>query len=331
MELLTDSSFQETDANTSFDSQKSSRTEYKNNTFKNLLNGDYNTYTDILKKIYPSFEFNHYNSIKDEYYKYFIKYGDNDINNRNFKYKADDIKKDEKYKQSNLLDILGVQKNIADSPEKFRIKDDFLSRTDITELKMIKDDLTFKTGIIDKELESILESQANKFYNHIENNANFVNLISNYSNEIKLKIEMQNIIKKNYMTNSMKLLLREKKKKEIEKLLNISYNINDLKKCIYNVRNLSATSNKNEKTFKEICENANLAKEKISYLNNVFNNKNCKFLTDAENIINIYGNKDNFNVVESFTLNLKNLIEGCIFYAKKNDIHNMFIKKKISI
>ena len=67
MELITDSSFQETVANTSFDSQKYSVTD-NNNTFKILLNEDYNTYTDILKKIYPSFEFNHYSKIKDEYY-----------------------------------------------------------------------------------------------------------------------------------------------------------------------------------------------------------------------------------------------------------------------
>ena len=320
MELLTDSSFQETIANTSFDSQKSSKTEYKNNTFKILLNEDYNTYTDILKKIYPSFEFNHYNKIKDEYYKYFVKYGDNDINNRNSKYYSGKININEKYKQSNLIDILGVQKNIVDSPEQFKIKDDFLSRTDITELKMIKDDLSFKTGIIDKELETILESQANRFYNHIENNANFVKLISNYSNEIKLKNELQKIIKANYITNSMKLLLREKKKKELEKLLNISYYMNDLKKYIYNVRNLSATSNKDEKIFEEIKEKANLAKEKIIYLKNIFNNKKCKFLSDAENIINIYGNKDNLNLVESFTSNLKNLIESCIINEKNNDI-----------
>ena len=104
------------------------------------------------------------------------------------------MKINDKYKQSNLLDILGVQKNISESPEKFRIKEDFLSRTDLTEIKMIKDDLSFKTGMIDKELESILESQANKFYNHIENNANFINMISNYSNEIKLKIEKKKII-----------------------------------------------------------------------------------------------------------------------------------------
>ena len=319
MELITDSSFQETVANTSFDSQKYSVTD-NNNTFKILLNEDYNTYTDILKKIYPSFEFNHYSKIKDEYYEYYKKYGDNDINNRNSKYSTGNININEKYKQSNLLDILGVQKNIASPPEKFRIKDDFLSRNDITELKMIKDDLSFKTGIIDKELESILESQSNKFYNHIENNAIFVKLISNYSNEIKLKIEKQKIIKKNYMANSMKLLLKEKKKKELEKLLNISYYMNDLKKNIYNIRNLSATSNKNEKIFKEIDENANLAKEKMIYLKNVLNNTKCKFLSDAENIINIYGKKDNLNLVENFTFNLKSLIESCLIYEKKNYI-----------
>ena len=90
MELFTDSSFQETVADTSFDSQRSSRTENNiliyYNCFKLLLNEDYTTYIEILKKIYPSFEFNHYNKIKDEYYEYFKKYGNNDINNKNIKY-----------------------------------------------------------------------------------------------------------------------------------------------------------------------------------------------------------------------------------------------------
>ena len=47
---LTDSSFQETLADTSFDSQKSSKTEYNNNSFEILLNENYNSYADNLKK-----------------------------------------------------------------------------------------------------------------------------------------------------------------------------------------------------------------------------------------------------------------------------------------
>lgn len=82
---------------------------------------------------------------------------------------------------------------------------------------MIKNDLSFKTGIIDKELESILQAQASKFYNYIEANDNFSKLMTYYADDIKSKIETQKIIKKNYMNNSMKLILKERKRKFLKK------------------------------------------------------------------------------------------------------------------
>ena len=332
IELFSNSSFQETLADTSFDSQKSSRLESSSNCFKMLLNEDYTTYIEILKKIYPSFEFNHYNKIKDEYYEYFKKYGDNDINNRNSKYNTNANKNvNEAYKQSNLLDILGVQKNIEVSPTKFRIKDDFLSRTNITELNMIKNDLSFKTGIIDKELESILQAQASKFYNYIEANDNFSKLMTYYADDIKSKIETQKIIKKNYMNNSMKLILKERKKKVSEKILCASYAINELKKYIDILRNLIATDKKDENIIKEISKYTNLGKDKIKFIRKFFGNKNCKFLNSAENIINIYENKGELNLVEQFTLNVKKLIEICLIYNKKNKIDEDVGKTKDNI
>ena len=328
IELFSNSSFQETLADTSFDSQKSSRLESSNNCFKMLLNEDYTIYIEILKKIYPSFEFNHYNKIKDEYYEYFKKYGENDINNRNSKYNTKANKNDnEEYKQSNLLDILGVQKNIEVSPNKFRIKEDFLSRTNITELNMIKNDLSFKTGIIDKELESILQAQASKFYNYIEANDSFSKLMTYYADDIKSKIEAQKIIKKNYMNNSIKLILKERKKKISEKILCISYAINELKKYIDILRNLIATDNKDENIIKEISKYTNLGKEKIKFIRKFLGNKNCKFLNSAENIINIYENKGELNLVEQFTLNVKKLIESCLIYNKKDLIDEDLVGK----
>ena len=322
---LTDSSFQETLADTSFDSQKSSKTEYLNNSFNMLLNENYNSYTDILKKIYPSFEFNHYNKIKDEYYEYFKKHGENDINNRNSKYNTNnnDINNNKGYKKSNLLDILGLQNNIEAPPEKFRIKDDFLSRKDITELKMIKEDLSFKTGIIDKELEFILQSQSNKFYNYIEHNSKFVKLIYYYADEIQKKKEKQKIIKKNYVNNCMGLVLKQKKKKELEKILNIVYCMNDLKKYIVNLKNLSATSNKNENIFSEINKYSTLAKEKIKYLKLHLNNNKCPFLMIAENIINVYKNREYFNLVEKLASYVKILIENCLIYNNEKKVETI--------
>ena len=121
-------------------------------------------------------------------------------------------KKGGEYKKSNLLDILGVQENIIDDPKKFKIKSDFLQRSDPVELRMIKEDLSFKTSVIDKELNQILESQANILYNYIEKNIDLKNQINDFSLEMKNKIDNQRKIAKNYMNNSSKLFLKENKK-----------------------------------------------------------------------------------------------------------------------
>jgi len=71
---------------------------------------------------------------------------------------------EEKYTPSNLLDILGVQENVKISPNKFKIKQDFLSRPDVVEINMIQNDLAFKMGIINKELDSILQQYGKKIY-----------------------------------------------------------------------------------------------------------------------------------------------------------------------
>jgi hypothetical protein len=144
---------------------------------KILLKENFSSYTIKLKNLYPSFQFNHYYRTRSQQIEdYYRKYGEEgDINNRNFAYRSkvmeknkNLIKQEEKYKQSNLLDILGVQENIRISPKDFKIKNDFLSRTDIVEISMIQNDLAFKMGIINKELDSILEKNGHKIYNYTE-------------------------------------------------------------------------------------------------------------------------------------------------------------------
>ena len=143
---------------------------------KILLKQNYSNYTIKLKSLYPKFQFNHYYvSRSDLIENYYRKYGEEgDINNRNFankklleknkqNKKEPFIKiEEEKYKQSNLLDILGVQENVKVSPDKFRIKQDFISRTDVVEINMIQNDLSFKMGIINKELDLILKQYGKK-------------------------------------------------------------------------------------------------------------------------------------------------------------------------
>ena len=160
----------------------------KNNTFKILLKENYSHYMKTLKKIYPYFKFNHYKKFTKEYSDYIKKYGeDSDINTRHYNtinngemlsFRSNNkVKDDKEYKKSNLLEILGAQEKIECDPKDFKIKDDFLSRNNISELRMIQKDLQFKTGVIDKELDFILMNYPKKLYNYIEKNKDLTNKI----------------------------------------------------------------------------------------------------------------------------------------------------------
>ena len=256
-------------SNKSNSSNKTSKS--NNNSFKILIKEDYSGYIKILKRIYPSFKFNHYNRISNEYFEYYKKYGEEgDINNRNFAiggYSGNNnkIKNDKgKYKKSNLLDILGVQDNIADDPKKFKIKNDFLSRKDPYELKMIKEDLSFKTGVIDKELNHILETGANTLYNYIEININLNKKIDEFSEKMRKKIDFQKIISKKYINNSVNLFLKENKKKQTKKLLKPLKLLNELGKCIKELELISLSENENK--IKQLSDSTNIAREKIKLL-----------------------------------------------------------------
>ena len=163
----------------------------KHNTFKILLKENYSHYITSLKKIYPSFKFNHYKKFAKEHSDYIKKYGEeSDINNRHYNSINNGellsfrfIKKDndnKEYHKSNLLEILGAQENIECDPKDFKIKDDFLSRKSLSELRMIQKDLQFKTGVIEKELDFILMNYPQKLYNYIENNKDLAKKIKEY-------------------------------------------------------------------------------------------------------------------------------------------------------
>jgi len=164
----------------------------KNNSFKILLKENYSHYIASLKNKYPSFKFNHYRKNDANHgLEYFKKYGEEgDINNRHFNNSINveqlsfrynnKIKDNKEYKKSNLLEILGAQDNIQCDPKMFKIKDDFLSRNDCYELKMIQKDLQFKTGVIDKELDFILMNFPQKLYSYIENNKELTKKIKEY-------------------------------------------------------------------------------------------------------------------------------------------------------
>ena len=293
------------------------------NTFKMLVKEDYSGYIKILKRIYPSFRFNHYNKINNEYSEYYKKYGEEgDIVNRNFIKKE---KKEGEYKKSNLLDILGVQENITDDPKKFRIKTDFLKRGDPYELRMIKEDLSFKTGVIDKELNQILESQANILYNYIENNIDLKNQINDFSLEMKNKIDFQKKLSKNYINNSSKLFLKESKKKQIQKLLIPLKILRDLGMCMKQLKFISLSENDNK--IKQISDSTNVAREKLKLLKKYgVKSQKGNVIFEIESKIQTYENEGEIKLNDQLAENFERLINLTLIYDQKDEIYNKIIK-----
>ena len=294
------------------------------NTFKMLMKEDYSGYIKILKRIYPSFKFNHYNRISNEYYEYYKKYGEEgDINNRNY-IKTDIPKKAGDYKKSNLLDILGVQENIIEDPSKFKIKSDFLSRSDPYELQMIKEDLSFKTGVIDKELNHILESEANILYNYIENNIDLKNQINDFSIEMRRKMEYQRILSKKYILNSAKLFLKENKKKQIKKLLIPLKILNELGFCMKQLKIISESDNDNK--IKQISDSTNVAKEKVKLLKKYgIKNQKGNLMYEIENKLTSYENQGELRLNDQLAENLERLFNLTLIYNKDEEKHNVII------
>ena len=293
------------------------------NTFKMLVKEDYSGYIKILKRIYPSFRFNHYNKINNEYSEYYKKYGEEgDIINRNF---IKNEKKGGEYKKSNLLDILGVQENITDDPKKFRIKTDFLKRGDPYELRMIKEDLSFKTGVIDKELNQILESQANILYNYIENNIDLKNQINDFSLEMKNKIDFQKKLSKNYINNSSKLFLKESKKKQIQKLLIPLKILRDLGMCMKQLKFISLSENDNK--IKQISDSTNVAREKLKLLKKYgVKSQKGNVIFEIESKIQTYENEGEIKLNDQLAENFERLINLTLIYDQKDEIYNKIIK-----
>ena len=295
-----------------------------NNSFKMLVKEDYSGYIQILKRIYPSFSFNHYNRISTEYYEYYKKYGEEgDINNRNY-LKKTKSKKEGEYKKSNLLDILGVQQNISDDPKIFKIKPDFLERKDPYELNMIKEDLSFKTAVIDKELNQILESEANLLYNYIENNIELKNKINIYSIEMKNKIDFQRKLSREYILNSSHLFLKEHKKKQIKKLLQPLRILNELGISMKKLKFISLSENENK--IKQISDLTNIAKEKVKLLKD-YNIKNQKgnLLHEIEKKIYNYENQGEMRLNDQLSQNYERLINLTLIYNKEDELYNIVI------
>ena len=305
---------------------------------KILLKENFSNYTIKLKKLYPKFQFNHYYVTRSELIEnYYRKYGEEgDINNRNFANKklSEKNKKnknnknenfikieEEQYKPSNLLDILGVQENVKISPDKFRIKQDFLSRGDIVEINMIQNDLAFKMGIINKELDSILQQYGKKIYNYSEKNSVLKSQIEEYLKSMNSKKEKKKEINKRYIDNSSKLIMKGLRKCKLKKILNYLYSLQKIKNEVNNLDVILSSDDYFE--IKNIGNKINQIREKMKEYKEKFNTKTkIKILKGIENKIKLCENKTEERMFDQFTLNIEKLINICLIY-KSTDFDKM--------
>ena len=312
----------------------------KNNTFKILLKENYSQYITILKSKYPSFKFNHYKKNNKEFIDYFQKYGEegdivnrhfnnnynSELNSFRFNHKAKDNKE---YKRSNLLEILGAQENIECEPKFFKIKDDFLSRTDCTELKMIQKDLQFKTGVIEKELDYILMTYPQKLYNYIENNRDLTKKIKEYQILLLQRRLKKKRIISGYINNSAKLIMKGHKIKQNLKFVKILKEINIIYKSMQNLK--IKTFSESENKIKMINDAINIVKDNLKKFNNKYNkDKKYKFINEIEKIIQQYENQGEENLNDQFNFNIKKLLNNCLIYIDKNNDNKNENKEELS-
>ena len=306
---------------------KSRHTEFfEEEEMKILLKQNYSSYYVKLKNFYPSFQFNHYYRTRSEQIEdYYRKYGEEgDINNRNFAYRSKiaeknkNLKKlEEKYKQSNLLDILGVQNNIRVSPKEFRIKNDFLSRTDIVEISMIQNDLSFKTGIINKELDSILEKHGNKIYNFTEKNISLKAQLEEYLQNVKHKKLAKKEIIKNYVDNSTKIIMKGFRKNKIYKFLEYLKGLEEIRKEVKQLDIILISDDYYK--IRDISNKISEIKSKIKAYRETFKIKQrFRVFRNIENKIKTYESKGEERMIEQFSINIEKLLDNCLIYKKEN-------------
>ena len=303
----------------------------KNNTFKILLKENYSQYISLLKNKYPSFQFNHYKKYKKEFLEYYKKYGEEgDINNRHFNnihnknneinsFRFNSKLNDSiKYKKSNLLEILGAQENIECDPKLFKIKDDFLSRHDCTELKMIQKDLQFKTGIIEKELDYILITYPQQLYNYIEDNRDLTKKLKECQIFLLQRRLQKKRVIKNYINNSAKIIMKGYKIKQNLNLLKILKEINKINQSMHNLKMITLSESENK--IKQVNDAINLVKDNLKKFNNKYNKeKKYKFILEIVKIIKKHENIGEENLNDQFNFNIKKLLNNCLIYVDKNN------------
>ena len=286
------------------------------NTFSLLLKKKNLNYTLSLKKLYPIFKFNHYSKPNENINK--------EIYIKNIK--KDTLDNNKKYVQSILIDILGLQNNIIDEPENFLIKRDFLERTCLDEIIMIKDDLVLKTLMIDKELIRIVTNNSYRIISYIENNINIGHKIDSYLSSLKGKRNCKMNLKEKFIGNSTKLFLVENKKQNVMKIKYYLNEINKIKDDFSKLDNLDKGESDNK--IQELKSLINNIRNKIKEIKEKKIFKDLIIFNIMEKELMNYENKEKKHILIEFNKTINILIDICLVYDIENEITNEKIELK---
>jgi hypothetical protein len=186
---------------------------------------------------------------------------------------------------------------------------------------MIQNDLAFKMGIINKELDSILQQYGKKIYNYSEKNSVLKNQIEEYLKSMNSKKEKKKEINKRYIDNSSKLIMKGLRKCKLKKILNYLYSLQKIKNEVNNLDVILSSDDYFE--IKNIGNKINQIREKMKEYKEKFNTKTkIKILKGIENKIKLCENKTEERMFDQFTLNIEKLINICLIY-KSTDFDKM--------
>ena len=314
----------------SLDSARSSNNN-QSNSLRILIDQTYSDYIKLLRNIYPIFKFNHFKPIKSEvkissFWNSNIQINHkNKINKKNNDNVNDNIIEEVNNKNL-LLDGLGLQDNIAFDSDKFIVKRDYLERNCIDELIMIKDDLVFKMGLIDKEIKKIISENTKLFYDYIENNISINFTINKNLSELALLRKSKKDLNKKYVINSSKIILIGKKINNIKLLISVCkefYNLYNISKELNNIEEFNS-----DDKIKKVSDVIKNGKNIIKKLRLFDKNKKLNVIDVFELEFLKHENKGEQNLILEFSKSVETIFEYCLIFDKQNFINDILENKQ---
>lgn len=246
-------------------SQKSTKSASKPS-LKRLLTDNFTDYITRIEKVYPDFKYNHYS-------KYFEKLKRsnnttmmNNTLNQSKLYNSQNLEIDLlDYKPSEKLYKLNLPKQFITS-ENFII-DKLILEKKKEELESVVRDYIEKGGIIELEVQRILENSP-KIYNFIEENLVLEPKVEFFLNRVKINKQQMSVVKKHFMVNSVKSILKGWKKENLKKTLNILRKLDGLNKIIDQVHLINEKKSNIQLENEKINQGKEIMKE-LKSLNNI--------------------------------------------------------------